>query len=81
MRVAFRCRLVLIHYDDQPDRVIDKVNKLLLLHGIEFQDDGEEHDGTCVYYLRPVKKPESPAEIMHDPYQSELAGDSESVDD
>ena len=39
-------------HDDTPDDVIDKVNKALAAHGLQFVDDGKEHEGMVVYNLR-----------------------------
>lgn len=44
-----------VMYDDTPDKVVDRVNKLLKEHGLHFQDDGEEHDGFCIYTLTNTK--------------------------
>jgi len=41
-----------IWYDDQPDAIIARVNKLLKEHGLWFEDDGKEHDGYMEYVLK-----------------------------
>lgn len=40
-----------IDYDDQLNEVVDKVNAALAAHELEFRDDGEAHDGYCLYNL------------------------------
>lgn len=40
-----------IEYDDQLDDVVVKANKLLAVHGLQFVDDGQPHDGFCIYAL------------------------------
>lgn len=40
-----------VWYDDQPDRVMDRVNKHLAKVGWKFVDDGKEHDGWIAYKL------------------------------
>ena len=40
-----------VNYDDDLLEVIDKVNVELSQHELVFVDDGEIHDGFCVYSL------------------------------
>lgn len=44
-----------VEYDDQLDGVVDKVNGVLEAHGLRFEDDGNEHDGFCIYTLVKVQ--------------------------
>lgn len=46
-----------INYDDDVMTIIDAANELLAVCGLEFVDDGLEHDGFCVYYLRRTEEP------------------------
>lgn len=48
---------ITVYYDDQIDRVVDKINELLSAHGLVLADDGEEHDGYCVYRLHMLLVP------------------------
>lgn len=42
---------ITVFHDDQPDRVVDKINKALAEVGLEIKDDGEDHCGFLVYEL------------------------------
>lgn len=44
-----------IYYDDQLEDVVDKVNKALKEKGLAFVDDGQEHDGFCVYRIEEIE--------------------------
>ena len=46
---------VIVEESDTSLDVIDKVNRALLEHGLEFEDDGKEHDGFCVLTLRKLE--------------------------
>lgn len=40
-----------IHNDSDALDIIDGVNRLLAKYGLTFKDDGQEHDGYCIYTL------------------------------
>lgn len=40
-----------VNHDDMPNDVVDRVNKLLKVHDIEFADDGKVHPGFMLYYV------------------------------
>ena len=40
-----------IQYDDEMMDVMDRINVLLKSHGLQFNDDGLEHDGFVIYKL------------------------------
>jgi len=42
---------VRIDHDDQPEDIVRKINRVLSARGLEFVDDGEAHDGFCLYTL------------------------------
>lgn len=44
-----------IEYDDGPEDILDAVNAALAEIGYTFVDDGEEHDGYCLYHLAEVE--------------------------
>jgi hypothetical protein len=41
-----------VDYDDGALDVVEKVNAALAAYGLEFVDDGEDHDGFCLFILR-----------------------------
>lgn len=44
-----------IDYDDNGLDIMDKVNLFLEPHHLEFVDDGEDHDGYCLFTLADTK--------------------------
>ncbi len=40
-----------LDYDDQPDRVVFKLNKALAKHGLAIEDDGKEYDGFTLHRI------------------------------
>jgi hypothetical protein len=41
-----------IGYKDHQEDVIDKVNGVLKPHGLQFEDDMQDHDGFCIFQLK-----------------------------
>ncbi len=40
-----------IYLDDAPDEVIEKVNEVLILYGLQFLDESEEDADFCTFRL------------------------------
>ena len=45
-----------IDYDDVGMDIIDKVNSFLAPHHLIFIDDGQDHDGYCLFALTETKE-------------------------
>ena len=45
-----------IDYDDNGLDIMDKVNLFLEPHHLEFVDDGQDHDGYCLFALTETKE-------------------------
>jgi len=43
---------VRIDYDDHPEDIIEKINAALRAHGLALVDDGQAHDGYCLFTLQ-----------------------------
>lgn len=53
-------KVLRLDYNDNPIDIIDKVNAVLAAEGLEFVDDGKEHDGFCLFELRRKEATSSP---------------------
>lgn len=43
-----------VNYDDLQTDIVEKVNEILATVGYVFEDDGQYHDGYCLYTLQPT---------------------------
>lgn len=46
-----------IDYHDQPEDLIEKINRALVPHGLRFVDDGQPHDGFCLFAVESMVRP------------------------